>query len=178
MTSLYARATPRQAIVLRMIEGACRNTMHAHPGQILDERLARSISKRAAGTLTAGWPTVLAAPRAWSEGASGQPLDQSATGANTLGLRSDRVVARSANGSKRGASQVRWRTPLVLLHRALVAGVGPAKRSGQMERAEALIDVMRLLSAVMALPDAPRSYKQLASMGFINKPNVTPTEKT
>jgi hypothetical protein len=47
-----------------------------------------------------------------------------------------------------------------------------------MERAEALIDVMRLLSAVMALPDAPRSYKQLASMGFINKPNVTPTEKT
>ncbi len=62
MTTLSKRATPRQALLLRMVEGACRNAMHAHSGAVLDDKMCRSIAKRAAGTLAAQWAAVLAAP--------------------------------------------------------------------------------------------------------------------
>lgn len=47
MTSLYRRATPRQAMVLRIISGAVQNAAHAHPGQLPDRKFARSVAKRA-----------------------------------------------------------------------------------------------------------------------------------
>lgn len=59
MVTLAKRATPSQARILRIIEGAVLNTADAH-GFKRDERLARSVAKRAAGTLTAQWPEVLA----------------------------------------------------------------------------------------------------------------------
>ena len=59
MPSLYGRATPAQAKVLRIIEGAAFNAADAH-GVPRDTWMARSIAKRAAGTLTAQWPEVLA----------------------------------------------------------------------------------------------------------------------
>lgn len=59
MTTLYRRATPQQRRVLRIVEGAVRNAAHAH-GLTLPPRFARSVAKRAAGTLTAQWPDALA----------------------------------------------------------------------------------------------------------------------
>src|SRR5260221_505732 len=111
MTSLYKRATPRQAMVLRMIEGAVKNAAHAHPGRTIDDRMARSIAKLAAGTLTSQWGSVLAAPRARSEGANGKVIDRSAAGE-----RQQRPLPGSAmlpaTPWPRGASQISWRTPL------------------------------------------------------------------
>lgn len=78
MASLYKRATPRQAQVLRMIEGACRNARDAHPGRPLDDMMIRSIAKRAAGTLTSQWGAVLAASER-SEGEGGNSEDRQAT---------------------------------------------------------------------------------------------------
>ena len=69
MASLYKRATPAQHLVLRMVEGAVKNAFDVHPqGSCSVEYLARSIAKRAAGTLTAGWPDVLARAQAGSDG--------------------------------------------------------------------------------------------------------------
>lgn len=59
MPSLHKRATPAQAKILRIVEGAVLNTADAH-GVTRDTWMARSIAKRAAGTLTAQWPEVLA----------------------------------------------------------------------------------------------------------------------
>lgn len=63
MATLSKRASPLQEKLLRMIEGAVRNTMHAHPGLPLDDRMARSISKRAAGAISAQWGSLAACKR-------------------------------------------------------------------------------------------------------------------
>jgi hypothetical protein len=61
MATLSKRATPQQNVVMRIIEGAIKNATDAHPDWQIDPRFAKSIAKRAAGTLTAQWPDVLAA---------------------------------------------------------------------------------------------------------------------
>lgn len=52
MASLYKRATREQQQMLKIIAGAVRNTQHAH-GMPVDYRFARSVAKRAVGTLSA-----------------------------------------------------------------------------------------------------------------------------
>ena len=65
MSTLSKRATPLQKQMLRIIEGAVMNANHAHPGlfrpqtdkpekgDVTIERFARSVAKRAVGTLSA-----------------------------------------------------------------------------------------------------------------------------
>ena len=57
MSTLSKRATPLQLKMLKIIEGAVVNAHHAHPtGEINDltlRRFARSVAKRAVGTLSA-----------------------------------------------------------------------------------------------------------------------------
>jgi hypothetical protein len=156
MTTLYNRATPRQAVVLRMIEGAVRNAAHAHPNQPLDDRMARSIAKRAAGTLTAQWAAVLAAPRARSEGESENGKNRTAAGAIQLRNRSGRVGPTSGGSGPRDASELQWRVPLHLLHKSIASQCGAAKHAGNVERLVALVDVLRLIGRVVEMPEPPR----------------------
>lgn len=60
MVTLAKRATSSQSKMLKIIEGAVLNAADAH-NLPRDEFMARSIAKRAAGTLSAQWPIVLAA---------------------------------------------------------------------------------------------------------------------
>jgi len=61
MSTLSKRATPLQKQMLRIIEGAVMNAHHAHPGSdITIEHFARSVAKRAVGTLSAQMPWSLA----------------------------------------------------------------------------------------------------------------------
>lgn len=60
MASLWKTANPPQQIMLKMVAGAVLN-VYDHHNQPRDKRFARSVAKRAVGTLTAGWPDVLAA---------------------------------------------------------------------------------------------------------------------
>lgn len=54
MSTLSKRATPLQLQMLRIIEGAVINAHHAHPEpDITIECFARSVAKRAVGTLSA-----------------------------------------------------------------------------------------------------------------------------
>jgi hypothetical protein len=137
MASLYRRATPSQARILRAVEGAVRNTQHAHPELSISPRHRRGIAKRAAGTLTAQWPDVLAAKRirlpseshdefvTWDNNRRGQPSVTGATG--------------------RDAGELYGRVPLRLLIKSISCQIKPLKLAGQTERAEALIDVMKLI---------------------------------
>lgn len=52
MSSLYKRANPVQKRMLRIIEGAVLNTLDAHPEITDKNRFARSVAKRAVGTLS------------------------------------------------------------------------------------------------------------------------------
>src|ERR1700761_6582133 len=60
MATLWKRATPSQYMMLRIIAGAVLNVQDHH-GMVREQRFARSVAKRAVGTLTAQWPDVLAA---------------------------------------------------------------------------------------------------------------------
>ncbi len=145
MTTLRNRATPRQAVVMRMIEGAVRNAAHAHPGWNLTEKMARSISKRATGTLTSAWGSVLAAPQAPSERRCG---DYDAATPSRDGLPSVAVAGigePAGNGVRLSATGA----PLVRLLSRLGAMAGEAKRAGQMERYEALVDALRAIAEMM-----------------------------
>lgn len=152
MTTLVRRATPQQKLVMSMIEGACRNVASVHPGRVLDEKLARSISKRATGYLTSQWREVLmAAERPQSDGGSGHSRPQIATGSGKVGgpATGQRAVTRVPSQSRGAPQKVRWRTPLRILHRGIGNAVREARAAGQTERAEALIDVLRVIGAMV-----------------------------
>lgn len=156
MASLYKRASPRQAMILRMVEGAVHNTMHAHPGRQIDDRITRGIAKRAAGTITSQWRSVLAAPKGRSEGESGNGTDQKATVGNKVvlahGKRSPQVVSDDL-GARHTLS---WRAPLRALHRMIGGACGDARRTGNAEREMALKDVLRAIARLASADKPPR----------------------
>lgn len=61
MASLYKRANAAQRRILKIIEGAIKNASDAHPEQAVSARMARSIAKRATGTLWSQLDQTLAA---------------------------------------------------------------------------------------------------------------------
>lgn len=61
MSTLYKRANPLQKKLLKIIEGSVRNAIDAHPEVIADRHtFARSVAKRAVGTITSEWGRLLA----------------------------------------------------------------------------------------------------------------------
>lgn len=121
------RMHPSKARIARAVRGAVINAADAHPNWHLDPRLASSIAKRAAGTLTAEWPDVLAA---------------------RLARRQERRSGVGSNPpSRRGASlQCGRRSPLKAVWQRLSRMVGEAKRAGEDCRAAALIDALRVVA--------------------------------
>jgi hypothetical protein len=136
VSSLYKRATPPQARILRIVEGAVMNAAHAHPGAVVDRRLARSVAKRAAGTLTAQWADVLA-DSGPSECGDGSPLSSH-----------HRRLSDTQKATGREASQVARRFPLRLLIREISRQIRPLKHAGDTERAAAFVDVLKLIHAI------------------------------
>ena len=63
MASLYKRANPMQARMIRIVEGAVKNAFDAHPEVEDKNKFARSVAKRAVGTLTSQLGDVLALDR-------------------------------------------------------------------------------------------------------------------
>lgn len=136
MVSLYVRANPRQRKIFRIVEGSVRNTLHAHPDYQLPESAARSIAKRAAGTLTASWPEVLAIPLESSERSEG--IGSVPSGPDSVGPAAQRI--------RRGSPSRMRRPPLFAkLYRELSWRTGEARYKGHSERAETLIEILRLI---------------------------------
>ena len=159
MSSLYKRATPSQAILLRIITGAVKNASDAHPEVRVSERMTRSIAKRAVGTLSAQWRDVLAASASMpsrrlssevSKGAA-DPVPQGVAAPEAAAL-NPKTGPRSSLGSLRleGGRRLRpgrRRSPLQRLWTELSWRIGEAKRAGNDERAQALIEIIRIVAA-------------------------------
>lgn len=111
--------------IYRAVAGAVRNVADCHPDWDMHHpQAARSIAKRAAGTLRAQWPEVLAAT-------------PSAT------------PRRNANSRRRGGGgSLGHRLPpfSARLHREVSRLVRPAKDAGNTERVAALIEVLRIIA--------------------------------
>lgn len=141
MASLYKRASTSQRQILRIVEGSVINAMHAHPDYPYSERMARSIAKRAAGTLSAQLAGMLAA-----ESLNGSPSERPvATLVHRRGQRGAKVVKRNAQG--RGCLSLR-RHPRS--SKFLVSSLGAmakvARMMGQKEREETCIEILRLIA--------------------------------
>ena len=121
--------------IFNIIEGAVYNVRDAHPSWPFDARLAKSIAKRAAGTLTAAWPEVLAAP---------VPSDQPAGSAREPP--GGTAVAGMPYRGRESSYPVR---ALTRLHVALGVEAAKARLAGQNERLAALVDALRLVRAAV-----------------------------
>ena len=156
MVTLSKRATPSQTKILRIVEGAVHNATDAHKMD-RNEFMARSIAKRAAGTLTAQWPEVLAAntrpPR------SGTPADGKCRACErrkhtTLHrARLERVTLLGGKKfgyvpdrmARREPSQFNRRFPLLELWRRLKQEMWNVNRSGNPEKIEAHRNLLRMI---------------------------------
>lgn len=119
--------------VHRIVAGAVRNAADGHPDWNLTRAMAQSIAKRAAGTLTAHLRETLAAPP--SAGQTGE--------ANTP---TGKHAAQRTGQRARGAPPHQRRSLLRLLRGRLGFMAGEARRAGQVERAQALVEVLRFIA--------------------------------
>lgn len=151
MSSLYKRASARQQKILRIVEGAVKNTADHHPEFEFSPRLARSIAKRAAGTLTAAWPDVLAAPvRAPPD----KPCqDRYAIQAGPSGsqfvtvLKNEQGNKVSLPAPRGGVTTLHGPTPpLRKTIRDLSLKVAVFKGQGRLLEAEGMIEALRIIS--------------------------------
>lgn len=133
MASLYKRATPSQQRILRIVEGAVKNAADGH-GLTWPHNFARSIAKRAAGTLTAQWPEVLAAKT---------PSDRD--GGSPPYTNHPRVPEISRHSVRRARTFQGPRSPLDQLWKDISKQCGAAKRANDQPRLETLIDVLKMI---------------------------------
>jgi hypothetical protein len=134
LATLWKTATPSQYRMLRIIAGSTLNAAHAH-GMDISLRFARSIAKRATGTLTAQWPEVLAAkhrPRQKS-------LDVSLTSSKLRGSN------RSKEPSKGGRPSYVRRPPVARAWKEVSARMWCVKNGGSTAECEAYVRALQLL---------------------------------
>lgn len=134
---------------MRIVAGAVINAAHGHPEVQIGPQFARSVAKRAAGTLTAQWPDVLALPAAYAgapEAQSGCTLNHSGALASHA-LRGQESRASQTEKAPRGKGERRSRPSLRFLHNALGNAAMRARREGD---AALLADLRTALRAVGA----------------------------
>ena len=132
---MKCRVSKAHVWVYRAVEGAVYNTAVGHPSWRLTKDMARSIAKRATGTLTASWPDVLAARSKPSD-----PADDPEQCGHWPPRRRGRV------GRKGGHPAATVPPNYRKLWKHLSIQVGKAKRAKQTERAEALIEILKFIS--------------------------------
>lgn len=149
MATLWNRATPPQYRMLRAIAGAVRNAAHAHQVE-LPKSFARSVAKRATGTLTAQWPDVLAATaNRRQNGARDRPAPREPRSSDlTEGL------------SKGGRLRLLRRSPIRDIWKRFASGMGKIKREGTAEQYTIHLRVLRLLDEAQRELDSLYQQKE------------------
>lgn len=126
--------------MIRAIQGAVKNAADAHPEYHIDGRFARSVAKRATGTLTAQWSEVLAArqmPSDWPDDAPSHRRQPSASKLLEKPRRRAPIPGTRRSPLRRVWKELSWR-------------IGEAKRAGLQERAAALIEMIKVVAAISA----------------------------
>lgn len=144
MASLWKTATPSQYRMLRIIAGAVKNTADAHNCPV-PENFARSVAKRATGTLMAQWPDVLAAKS--RQKADGREFPNSCR-------RGSEPVEDRAKG---GRPRIIRRPPIRALWGKFASRMREIKINGTQEELEAHVKVLRLLD------EAARELEKLSA---------------
>jgi len=142
MATLWNRATPSQYRMLRAIAGAVRNAAHAHQIDI-SRNFARSVAKRATGTLTAQWPDVLAATANRRQEGSRASLE-------TRGPRGSKLLEGRSEG---GSLRLLRLSPIRFVWKRYAAGMWKIKH-GPPEIYAAHIRVLKLLDEAQRELDA------------------------
>ena len=134
MTTLQKRANGPQCRMLKIVSGSVLDAAHAHPHTLIDSRFARSVAKRAVGTLSAQWPEVLAAGETRTSGKRQKSLDF---------CRSRRApMARDGEGSVLAAKA----DPLSKICDRLGRMIKPLRMAGDLESAQAIRVALAALS--------------------------------
>lgn len=143
MATLWNRATPSQYRMLRAIAGAVRNTAHAHQVEV-PKSFARSVAKRATGTLTAQWPDVLAATaKRRQEGSRARLTTREPRGSELL-----------ESTSKGDRLRLLRRSPIRKIWKLYADQMWKIKREGTAEQYAAHIRVLKLLDEAQRELDA------------------------
>jgi hypothetical protein len=139
MVSLYKRSSPSQRRMLRIVEGAVKNALDAHPRASVPHNFARSVAKRATGTLSAQLPEVLAAKKPSSRDRAQLTKPRSRVGS-------------PAKPIERAAPHVWEARPAGFreLHKRLGLMAGWARKAGHDGRAAAFADALRVVASVEA----------------------------
>jgi hypothetical protein len=147
MATLWKRAIPSQYRMLKAIAGAVINTLDAH-SRIRDKAFARSVAKRAVGTLTADWPEVLAAKNQRRQNGLCARL-------TTHKPRGSHVRAELSKGDRLTPQR---RSPLRLAWKAVAYRMWKVKRGGSTAEYEMHVRVLRLLD--LAQREFDNFYKE------------------
>lgn len=146
MATLWKRASPSQYRMLRAIAGAVKNAADAHHIEV-PRTFARSVAKRATGTLTAQWPDVLAA----------KANRRQIRARNETDLRALRFPNCMEGVSKGGRLIFLRRSPLSRVWDYFSAQMRMVKVDGTPQQAESIIKILRLLD------EASKEYDRLAT---------------
>ena len=129
-----------------MIEGAVHNTAVAHPDWQFHPRAARSVAKRAAGTISAAWPGLLAVSASKPSDMGGGPRVRPSS------AQRDQLV----NHVEKGGAQV-ISAALVRMHRKIGKLAGHARKNGNPAALAAYADALRLIAKEIAKLESPAS---------------------
>lgn len=126
-----------------MVEGAIKNTCDAH-GEDFDPYFARSVAKRAAGTLSAAMPSMLAAKPSEKLGCATQLVTSNRAAQNAQLVKLS--VGHTVQGPKVRAVSALKAAPLRSLNKWMFRQMRDIKGSGRTEYAEAFIDVLKQIA--------------------------------
>jgi hypothetical protein len=154
MAALWNRATPSQYRMLRAIAGAVRNAAHAHQIE-MPNTFARSVAKRATGTLTAQWPDVLAATANRRQNSSRDNL-------TSRELRGSDLSRGPSKGDRLGLLR---RSPLRFVWNHYAAGMWKIKREGTPEQYAAHVRVLKLLQEAQSAIDGLNQQQRKETNG-------------
>ncbi len=137
MSSLWKRANGPQYRMLKIVAGAVLNAAHFHPGKPVDKKFARSVAKRAVGTISSQWAGLLAAPNKASSGAARGTPD------HTARRRRAYLMALCKRGPARGYD--RW-PPLAIAVKNISRKIRPAREAGDHARADAYVECLKIIA--------------------------------
>ena len=155
MSSLYKRANKTQIRILRAVEGAVKNVKDAHPDWPIEPHMARSIAKRAAGTISsqAGLLAGCKPSQSDSDGVSSvcRPIAEPAHLLKPVpgGAQTSKPLQGPLDGPvalKKG-ERLSWlrRSPLDVLRADLFINLTYCRATDQLERANVIVDVLKMI---------------------------------
>ncbi len=140
MSSLWKRSTGPQYRMLKIVSGAVLDAANAHPEKKPDKIFARSVAKRAVGTISAQWVELLAADTT-VDLSSGRWRSQS-----SKACRHRRSLGTSG---EKGRPQFTKAAPFAALCKRLGRMIMPARMSGDDEGAKAILAAIKALAPMV-----------------------------